>query len=83
MKPSHKILSRLFAGMSKIAPPTSNRKWFSKYFKLLAVLTVMLIVGAQVALADPAPITFAGGDGSAEHPYEISNATQLQNFGRI
>ena len=83
MKPSHKILSSLFAGMSIIAPPTSNRKWFSKYFKLLAVLTVMLIVGAQVALADPAPITFAGGDGSAEHPYEISNATQLQNFGRI
>jgi len=48
-------------------------------FKALA-FAFLCIFGVHTAFAQCTASLFAGGDGSAENPYQISNATQLQNL---
>lgn len=79
MKSNHQTLARFYAGTSTITPPTSNKKWFSKYFKHLALFAVMLTAGVQEALADP---NFSGS-GTSDSPYIIANKADLLEFGKM
>jgi hypothetical protein len=83
MKSTLQTITSPHTGSSKITLPTSNRKWFCKYFKQLALFAVMLTAGVQVALADPDPYFPSGGDGSENNPFQIKTVDDLVQFGSM
>ena len=56
MKPNPQILSRLFTGMSRITPPTSNRKWWS-VLQSLSLIFLLSQVWVTNVLADDVSVS--------------------------